>query len=284
MATRTSAAAGDLYTVGEMAAMQGVSRQTLIYYDRIGLFCPATTSKAGYRLYLPEQVPTLRLIVLLKELGLSLEEVGEVVRGHSPQALLERLPRQLDQIDGRIERLREQREFVRQRIEFYEEAVAWQETLGELVLRECDERWLVFEPFGEARPGRPELHATLARAMRRLHDGCGATPARGFGSMLRQDALGGADPLAGAGTFVVVPDGVDAQGLAGAVRAPAGTYACRSRFGMPYDASGARELLDEVAARGLAARGDVLDFCLLDATSYDDEHQEDLCCLQVLVG
>ena len=31
----------DLFSIGELSRYQNISRQTLIFYDKIGLFCPA---------------------------------------------------------------------------------------------------------------------------------------------------------------------------------------------------------------------------------------------------
>ena len=63
---------GNAYSISEMAAMFGLTRQTLIYYDRIGLFAPAHVNEEGYRLYEPTQIPFLRLICLMRDLGLEL--------------------------------------------------------------------------------------------------------------------------------------------------------------------------------------------------------------------
>lgn len=38
-------------SVGKMAEMHNISRQTLIYYDKIGLFKPYKVDKNGYRYY-----------------------------------------------------------------------------------------------------------------------------------------------------------------------------------------------------------------------------------------
>ncbi len=39
----------------EFAQQFNLTRQALIYYDKIGLFKPYTTSQSGYRLYAREQ-------------------------------------------------------------------------------------------------------------------------------------------------------------------------------------------------------------------------------------
>ena len=46
-----------MYAISEMASLFNVSRQTLIYYDKIGLFKPAVVNEKGYRFYSPTQIP-----------------------------------------------------------------------------------------------------------------------------------------------------------------------------------------------------------------------------------
>jgi DNA-binding transcriptional MerR regulator len=65
--------------VGELARRTGLTVRTLHHYDEIGLLRPArrsfAVSGAGYRLYGPAEVERLTRIVLLKRLGLSLDEI-----------------------------------------------------------------------------------------------------------------------------------------------------------------------------------------------------------------
>ena len=64
------------YLTGKMASLHKVSKQTLIHYDKIGLFKPQKTSgENGYRYYSLEQFPQLDLILLLKKLGMTLAEI-----------------------------------------------------------------------------------------------------------------------------------------------------------------------------------------------------------------
>ena len=63
--------------ISKMAAMHHLSRQTLIYYDHCGLFKPVYTNESGYRFYSLYQIPFLREICLMKEIGFSLKEIKE---------------------------------------------------------------------------------------------------------------------------------------------------------------------------------------------------------------
>lgn len=67
------------WTVKEVAEMAGVTVRTLHYYDEIGLLTPADRSASGYRRYTEAELERLHEILLYRELGLALEEIGAVV-------------------------------------------------------------------------------------------------------------------------------------------------------------------------------------------------------------
>lgn len=69
-----------LYHAHEFAELAGVTVRALHHYDRLGLLKPANRSEAGYRLYSRKDLARLEQIVVLKFLGLSLREIGEVLR------------------------------------------------------------------------------------------------------------------------------------------------------------------------------------------------------------
>jgi effector-binding domain-containing protein len=63
--------------------------QTLRYYDDLGLIRPAEVdSFTGYRYYAYDQLPRLNRILALKDLGLSLEQVGRLLVEDLPAAEL----------------------------------------------------------------------------------------------------------------------------------------------------------------------------------------------------
>ena len=62
-------------TVGEVAALTGVTVRTLHHYDAIGLVSPAARSAAGYRLYTPDDVARLQEVVAYRRLGFGLEDI-----------------------------------------------------------------------------------------------------------------------------------------------------------------------------------------------------------------
>jgi DNA-binding transcriptional MerR regulator len=69
-----------MFTVGEFSRIAHVSKRLLRYYDEIGLLKPMQTDPAtGYRYYSAEQLPLLNRILVLKDLGLSLEQVQRLL-------------------------------------------------------------------------------------------------------------------------------------------------------------------------------------------------------------
>jgi DNA-binding transcriptional MerR regulator len=107
------------WSIVEVARMAGVSSRTLRHYDEIGLLPPAGTGANGYRYY--EQADLLRLqqILLLRELGLGLADIGRILesqldpvqalRRHHQRLLRERdrlgvlartVARTIDQLQG----------------------------------------------------------------------------------------------------------------------------------------------------------------------------------------
>lgn len=79
------------YTVNKLAQISGVSARTLRYYDEIGLLNPVRLSSSGYRIYGKNEVDRLQQILFYKELGVSLEEIKDLLNspGYDREKTLE---------------------------------------------------------------------------------------------------------------------------------------------------------------------------------------------------
>lgn len=66
-------------TVTEVARLSGVSVRTLHHYDQIGLLKPAFTGQNRYRHYGQEELLRLQQILLHRELGIPLLEIGAIL-------------------------------------------------------------------------------------------------------------------------------------------------------------------------------------------------------------
>lgn len=97
------------FLIGEMAKLFGVSKQTLIYYDRIGLLSPSEIQPNGYRYYSYEQVETLEVILTLKETGMPLGDIRVYLESRDIGRCTKLLEKQSAIIDKKIETLRRTR-------------------------------------------------------------------------------------------------------------------------------------------------------------------------------
>ena len=69
-----------MFRIGDFSKIAQVSGRLLRYYDEIGLLSPEFTDPhTGYRYYSAHQLPRLNRILVLKELGLSLEQVARLL-------------------------------------------------------------------------------------------------------------------------------------------------------------------------------------------------------------
>ncbi|MFD2671732.1 MerR family transcriptional regulator [Marinicrinis sediminis] len=87
------------YTVQKLARIAGVSARTLRYYDEIGMLKPARINASGYRIYGQQQVDMLQQIMFYRELGMSLEQIRDVISAPAfdrRQALLDHRQQLLD--------------------------------------------------------------------------------------------------------------------------------------------------------------------------------------------
>ena len=66
--------------IGELAGELGLNPKTIRYYEEIGLLPAPQRSTAGYRLYGAADRERLRFIAKAKAIGLSLEEISEILQ------------------------------------------------------------------------------------------------------------------------------------------------------------------------------------------------------------
>ena len=68
-----------MFQIGEFSKLGQVSTRMLRHYDQLGLLKPSEINKwTGYRYYSIDQLARLNRIIALKELGLSLQQIGDL--------------------------------------------------------------------------------------------------------------------------------------------------------------------------------------------------------------
>lgn len=102
-----------MFRIGDFSRIARVSCRLLRYYDEIGLFKPARVEgDTGYRYYSATQLSRLNRILVLRDLGLTLEQIGQALRDDLPAAelrgmLLMRRAEVAQAIDAQAQRLRQ---------------------------------------------------------------------------------------------------------------------------------------------------------------------------------
>ena len=79
----------NLLSIGEFSRAAGLTIKALRYYHEIGLLIPEQIEvDSGYRFYTEHQVDTARAIVVLKQLGFTIQQMKEILAEHADEATL----------------------------------------------------------------------------------------------------------------------------------------------------------------------------------------------------
>lgn len=78
----------ELYTIGQVARRVGVPARTIRFWCDAGILAPTDRSAGGYRRYDTTAVARLDMVRTLRDLGLGLDEIREVLRGRTTVAEL----------------------------------------------------------------------------------------------------------------------------------------------------------------------------------------------------
>ena len=132
----------NLLSIGKMAKINGISIPTLRLYDEKGLLKPRYIDpESGYRYYDISQNARLDMIAYMKELGMSLSEIGQAL-GKEDIALIEELLIQKnEQLHEQIRQLKTRRDAVERAIQSIERCRK-SPTTGTLALEYIDRRYI----------------------------------------------------------------------------------------------------------------------------------------------
>lgn len=104
-----------LYTTGQFAKLNGINKRTLHYYDEIGLFRPEHKGENGYRYYTCFQTVQLELIVTLRKIGLSIDEILRYQQSPSGSSFADLISDKKRLIDRSIQELLAIKDFLEQK-------------------------------------------------------------------------------------------------------------------------------------------------------------------------
>jgi DNA-binding transcriptional MerR regulator len=95
--------------IGEIAALSGVSVDTVRYYEKLRLLPAAPRKSSGYRVFSPKAVEQIKFIKQAQELGFSLDEIkGLLKSGGAEECLQVRdlLERKVAEMDEQIKKMK----------------------------------------------------------------------------------------------------------------------------------------------------------------------------------
>jgi DNA-binding transcriptional MerR regulator len=111
----------DMFSIGEFARLAGTSVRTVRYYHSIGLLeASVVDGVTGYRLFSAKELGRLHRIVALKELGLSLAQIRELIDGLSAEVLRGMLVMKRIELESQLQTASDRLNLVEQRLRYIE--------------------------------------------------------------------------------------------------------------------------------------------------------------------
>ena len=86
------------YTTGEIAKLCGVSVRTVQYYDSRNILIPSELSEGGRRLYSEQDLKRMKIICFLRDAGISINSIGELLSEDNPGSVISVLLEQQEQL------------------------------------------------------------------------------------------------------------------------------------------------------------------------------------------
>lgn len=101
-----------MFQVGEISRRLDINPQTLYFYERIGLIPSPQRTEAGYRLFSQQDLERLSFIVRAKALGLTLDEIKDILalkdeRSLTCRAVHDRLSKKVRELEDTIHQLQQ---------------------------------------------------------------------------------------------------------------------------------------------------------------------------------
>lgn len=129
----------------EFAKLCHTTKDTLIFYDRIGVFKPAFVDNKKYRYYEVRQAVQFAFLSHLRDIGFSLEEIKEFIHRPNEEKFLKRLKARSEAFREEIEKAQRFLRYTDGILELSREAD--QNPEGEIFIENKKERHFKFTPF-----------------------------------------------------------------------------------------------------------------------------------------
>ncbi|WP_338546821.1 MerR family transcriptional regulator [Emergencia sp. JLR.KK010] len=206
-----------LLTIGQFAALHGINKKTLMWYDEIGLFKPALIHpENGYRYYNYHQSALLETILMLRELDVPVSEIQTFIAHRSAETLQKLLDKNILLLDKKIAHMQAMRKNLSTRRQHIEHLLHMD--LSEIRRIKKDASCLVTVPIDKQTSYDEQVEMILEETqkyqLRRLHDAS-------YGTMISVKSLLEKQFEDYSSLFIEVPFPIQSEGLH---MQPAGDY------------------------------------------------------------
>lgn len=258
------------FSIGEVARQQNISRQTLLFYDRIGLFRPAYVDPDnGYRYYSAEQLEYLDTICIMKRIGFSLEEIRTHMKSYDLAQSVAALRRQSTEIDRQIRELQMIKSRVEHRCAQLEHAAAIRTHSTSVTVETVREQYLLLQPVRAPYTLEQVSIATKECFVRSFREQLPIFFQSG--AIVPYENIVAGRYTEAAFAFLPIEK---TEGVEGVVALPAGRCVCTYHTGDYLSIGSSYErLLDYCAENGLHIRSDSYEFAINDSLSTRDEQE-----------
>ena len=106
-----------LISIGQLSSDMGISIRTIRYYEEVGIFKPAKTTDSNYRYYGPAEIEKLGIIIFLRKIGFSLQDIKTVLSENRRMPVLHMISELQKKMDHEITQMQEKVEVLRALVE-----------------------------------------------------------------------------------------------------------------------------------------------------------------------
>ena len=130
------------FSTGEFAKLANVSKQTLIFYDKKGIFLPEYKDNNNFRYYSLNQFDTLDILITLRDIGLSLNDIKKYLDTRTPQNAINILEKENNLVKKQIEHLKNIEKKIENKVNIIKKGIE-SEDISEPYIKECDEEFII---------------------------------------------------------------------------------------------------------------------------------------------
>lgn len=107
----------EMFRIGQVASIYGISLDTLRLYEKKGLLIPYVCENNRYRYYSASQLDTLELILNSKNAGMSLNDIAKILKAENLSFYLEMFQKQEEALEKKMKSLERAKRYARKKAE-----------------------------------------------------------------------------------------------------------------------------------------------------------------------